>query len=65
MAFYLGHIKGWDPEIFKFYPVQTFDALKEGVRNDDFDFFMWEHFTTKPSVDRYYFSFHHFLHKMQ
>ena len=51
MAHYLAHREGWAHNRLEFFPVQNIDGLKNGLKNNDFDFFMWEHFTTKPLVD--------------
>ena len=51
MAHYLAHQQGWAHERLEFFPVQNIDGLKDGLKKNDFDFFMWEHFTTKPLVD--------------
>ena len=52
MAYVLAKSQGWDPSLLTFEVVNTMDgaalALKEGLA----DFFMWEHFTTKPLVDQ-------------
>ena len=51
MAHYLANREGWNHGRLEFVPVQNIDGLKNGLKNKDFDFFMWEHFTTKPLVE--------------
>ena len=51
MAHYLAHREGWAQDKLEFFPVQNIDGLKNGLNKDEFDFFMWEHFTTKPLVE--------------
>lgn len=52
MAYVQAQQRGWDTEDLKFKVVNTLDqaiiALTEGTA----DYFMWEHFTTKPLVDK-------------
>lgn len=50
MAYYLAYKQGWNVNRLKFVVANTFDGLKKGITNHDFDIFLWEHFTTKPSV---------------
>ena len=42
---------GWDLEKLKFKVVGNLDGGIEALTNGDADYFMWEHFTTKPLVD--------------
>ena len=51
MAYVQARRRGWNPSELSFEVVNTLDnavtALTEGIA----DYFMWEHFTTKPIVD--------------
>lgn len=59
MSFVLAQQQGWEPDSLKTVPLGPFNALKNGVTGQNNDsnqpvsptaeFFMWEHFTTKPS----------------
>lgn len=55
MGFVLADTKGWldvpGNAPFKFVPLQTFAKLREAVSNEEADFFMWEHFTSKRYYD--------------
>jgi ABC-type nitrate/sulfonate/bicarbonate transport system substrate-binding protein len=55
MAFVLAQQEGWlkqgkdqKSEGLTFVPIGPFSELRNGVTGGDADFFMWEHFTTKP-----------------
>lgn len=50
MAFVLAQKKGWDPKKLNFEVVHTMEGAVEALREGRADFFMWEHFTTKPLV---------------
>ncbi|KAL8787378.1 MAG: hypothetical protein Q9213_002261 [Squamulea squamosa] len=51
MSYVLADREGWK-QPFECMPLQTFEALREGVNDQTVDFFMWEYFTSK----RYYSS---------
>ncbi|KAL8767934.1 MAG: hypothetical protein Q9209_005722 [Squamulea sp. 1 TL-2023] len=51
MSYVLAEREGWS-QPFDCLPLQTFEALREGVNDRTVDFFMWEYFTCK----RYYSS---------
>jgi len=42
---------GWNPENLKFNLVNNLDGAIESLATGNADYFMWEHFTTKPLVD--------------
>lgn len=42
----------WDPKNLKFEVVKNLDGAIEALPKDDAQYFMWEHFTTKPLVDK-------------
>ncbi len=43
--------RGWDPKHMDFVVVHHLEGAVESLRHGDSDYFMWEHFTTKPLVD--------------
>lgn len=43
--------KEWNTDQLQFVEVQTLKNAIETLTNGDADYFMWEHFTTKPVVD--------------
>lgn len=43
--------QGWDSQI-EFEIVHTIDGAVEALTNQKADYFMWEHFMTKPLVDQ-------------
>lgn len=50
MAFVLAKNEGWDTEKLSFEVVNTLEGAIESLREGKADYFMWEHFTTKPLV---------------
>lgn len=55
MAFVHAHDKGWDTEDLKFEVVNTLEGAVKALESGWADYFMWEHFTTKPLVDKQIF----------
>ena len=51
MAIVNAYNNGWDIEKLKFKVVGDLEGGIEALSNGDADYFMWEHFTTKPLVD--------------
>jgi ABC-type nitrate/sulfonate/bicarbonate transport system substrate-binding protein len=51
MAIVNGYNQGWNIENLKFKVVGNLEGGIEALTNGDADYFMWEHFTTKPLVD--------------
>ncbi|TLP81416.1 substrate-binding domain-containing protein [Maribacter sp. ACAM166] len=51
MAYVHAKQMGWEPENLKFNLVNTLDGAVESLACGNADYFMWEHFTTKPLVD--------------
>lgn len=51
MAIVNAHNQGWDVSNLKFNEVGTLEGGIEALTNGSADYFMWEHFTTKPLVD--------------
>lgn len=51
MAFVHAREKGWDTRDLKFEVVHTLDGAVKSLKSGWADYFMWEHFTTKPLVD--------------
>lgn len=43
---------GWDHERMEFEAVGDINAAVDALENGKADYFMWEHFTTKPLVDK-------------
>lgn len=52
MAIINAHNQGWDIEQLDFRVVKNLEGGIEALQNDEADYFMWEHFTTKPYVDQ-------------
>jgi hypothetical protein len=52
MAFILAKNEGWDSDELGFEVIQTIEGAIKGLKDGKADFFMWEHFTTKPLVDQ-------------
>jgi len=44
--------KGWDTKALKFKVINTLENAVLALTNNEADYFMWEHFTTKPIVDK-------------
>lgn len=51
MAIVNAHNNGWDIDKLKFKVVGDLQGGIDALTNGDADYFMWEHFTTKPWVD--------------
>lgn len=51
MAFVQAQKKGWNPAELQFEVINNLEGAVKGLINGDADYFMWEHFTTKPLVD--------------
>ena len=51
MAIVNAHNNGWDVEKLKFKVVGNLQGGIDALTNGEADYFMWEHFTTKPLVD--------------
>ncbi|ALU74812.1 substrate-binding domain-containing protein [Tenacibaculum finnmarkense] len=51
MAIVNAHNNGWDIDQLKFKVVGSLQGGIDALTNGDADYFMWEHFTTKPLVD--------------
>lgn len=52
MAFVNADNLGWDTETLSFEVVNNLKGAIESLGNGSSDYFMWEHFTTKPLVDQ-------------
>ncbi len=52
MAYVHAREKGWDTEDLKFEMVNTLEGAVKALQSGWADYFMWEHFTTKPLVDQ-------------
>lgn len=52
MAIVNAHNNGWDIDTLKFKVVGNLQGGIDALTNGEADYFMWEHFTTKPLVDR-------------
>ena len=52
MAFIQAHQLGWDTSKLECVVVNNLDNAVKALQNGEADYFMWEHFTTKPLVDR-------------
>ncbi|OSY89084.1 ABC transporter substrate-binding protein [Tenacibaculum holothuriorum] len=51
MAIVNAHNNGWDVDKLNFKVVGNLQGGIDALTNGDADYFMWEHFTTKPLVD--------------
>ena len=51
MSFVNAQSNGWDTSSLNFHVVNTLDGAIEALKMKTADYFMWEHFTTKPIVD--------------
>lgn len=51
MAFVNAQAKGWDTRSLEFLVVDNLEGAVTALENGTADYFMWEHFTTKPLVD--------------
>jgi ABC-type nitrate/sulfonate/bicarbonate transport system substrate-binding protein len=52
MAIVNAYNQGWDIESLDFRIVKNLEGGIHALQNDEADYFMWEHFTTKPYVDQ-------------
>lgn len=51
MAYVNAQNEGWATSKLQFEIINNLDGAVEGLTNGTADYFMWEHFTTKPLVD--------------
>jgi len=51
MSFVNARNQGWETSSLKFEIIHTLDGAIEALKSGTADYFMWEHFTTKPIVD--------------
>ncbi|GAA4274173.1 substrate-binding domain-containing protein [Aquimarina gracilis] len=51
MAYVNAQNQGWDTSDLQFEVVKNIDGAIDALTNGTADYFMWEHFTTKPLVD--------------
>ncbi len=51
MAYVNAQNEGWNTEELQFEIINNLKGAVEGLTNGSTDYFMWEHFTTKPLVD--------------
>lgn len=51
MAYVNAQNQGWNTENLKFEVIKNLDGAVKGLKEGKGDYFMWEHFTTKPYVD--------------
>ncbi len=52
MAYINAENNGWDTQKLDFELIKNLDGALEGLKEGKGDYFMWEHFTTKPFVDQ-------------
>ena len=52
MAIVNANNQGWNIENLNFVVVKNLEGGIEALQNNEADYFMWEHFTTKPYVDQ-------------
>lgn len=51
MAYVNAQYRNWDIQDLQFEIINNLDGAIEALREDEAQYFMWEHFTTKPLVD--------------
>jgi len=51
MAYVNAEHMDWDTSSLKFEIINNLEGAIEALKNDEAQYFMWEHFTTKPLVD--------------
>ncbi|MEM9987434.1 MAG: substrate-binding domain-containing protein, partial [Bacteroidota bacterium] len=52
MALLHAQERGWDPQQLQFVVVKNFDGARKALAEGSADAFLWEKYTTKPTVDR-------------
>lgn len=52
MAFANAYNQGWNINMLKFIVVKNLEGSINAIQNNEADYFLWEHFTTKPVVDK-------------
>ena len=52
MAYVNAQNEGWNTGKLQFEVIDNLDGAVEALTNGNADYFMWEHFTTKPLVDK-------------
>ena len=52
MAIVNAYNQGWDIDSLEFVVVKSLEGGIQALQNKEADYFMWEHFTTKPYVDQ-------------
>jgi len=52
MAYVNAQNQGWNTKNLKFKVINNLDGAVDALTKDEADYFMWEHFTTKPLVDQ-------------
>ncbi|UWX56459.1 substrate-binding domain-containing protein [Maribacter litopenaei] len=52
MAYVQARNEGWDPDVLRFEVINNLDGAVLSLTEGSADYFMWEHFTTKPLVDK-------------
>ncbi|TFG73199.1 MAG: ABC transporter substrate-binding protein [Flavobacteriales bacterium] len=52
MAYVNARNQGWDPDSLRFEVVHRLEGAVEALTSGIADYFMWEHFMTKPLVDK-------------
>ncbi|MGB5666750.1 MAG: substrate-binding domain-containing protein [Maribacter sp.] len=52
MAYVNAQREGWETNELHFEVINNLDGAVEALTNGQADYFMWEHFTTKPLVDK-------------
>lgn len=52
MAIVNAHNQGWDIDTLEFVIVKNLEGGVKAIQKNEADYFLWEHFTTKPFVDQ-------------
>src|SRR5690606_21948799 len=52
MSYVNAQVEGWNTANLDFEIVNNLEGAIEALKNGNADYFLWEHFTTKPIVDK-------------
>lgn len=50
MAIVNAYYQGWNINTLKFIVVKNLEGGINAIQNNETDYFLWEHFTTKPII---------------
>ena len=52
MAIVNAYNQGWNINTLKFIVVKNLEGGINAIQNNEVDYFLWEHFTTKPIIEK-------------